>query len=103
MNKYFYTDGKSKFGPFSKEELSNQNISKETKVWCYGMEQWTDLSQAPDLKDIMSSIPPALNPKSTSEKELKSIPVSIKKNKISDVKKWLSAIAAIALLSIIAY
>lgn len=103
MSKYFYTDGKSKFGPFSKEELSNQNISKETKVWCYGMEQWTVLSQAPDLKDIMSSIPPALNPKSTSEKEIKSIPVSIKKNKISNVTKWLSAIAVIALLSIIAY
>ena len=117
MSKYFITDGKEKFGPFSKEELSNQNISRETKVWCYGMEQWTELSQIPDLEYLTSAIPPRLNlksteelllkvefkPKSTSEKELKSIPVSIKKNKISDVKKWLSAIAAIALVSIIAY
>ncbi len=117
MNKYFITDGKKKYGPFSKEELRNQNISRETKVWCYGMKQWTELSQIPELEEITNSIPPGLNPKSTEEllrkvdfkpkstskKELKLIQVRVKKNKISSAKKWLIAVGVIALVSIIAY
>jgi len=117
MNKYFITDGKEKFGPFSKEELRNQNISMETKVWCYGMEQWEEISQIPDLEYLTSVIPPGINlksteeplrkvefePKSTSKKELKSIQATVKKNKISSTKKWLIAVGVIALISIIGY
>jgi len=105
MSKYFLTDGKDKFGPFSKKELSNQNISRETKVWCYGMEKWTELSQVSDLRDLISSIPPELNLK----KETSSIPPLIQKKKVSSIglkennRKWLIAILAISLISVFAY
>jgi hypothetical protein len=49
MSKYFYTDGKEKYGPYSKEELRNQPISRTTKVWCYGMDKWLELSQVREL------------------------------------------------------
>jgi len=118
MNKYFLTDGKEKFGPFSKEELSNQNISRETKVWCYGMEKWTKLSQVSALKNLLSSIPPELNSKpskaelqqkiklglkSNPEKETKIIPPSVQKKKALSLGKWLIAIVVLFLITVFAY
>lgn len=60
MIKYFYTDGKVKYGPFSREELRNQNISRSTMVWFYGLDEWKELSEIPELYDVLSSIPPDL-------------------------------------------
>ena len=105
MGKYFYTDGKEKYGPFTKDELSNQKISRTTKVWFYGMEKWTELSQVSDLRDLISSIPPELN----LEKETTSIPPIIQKKKVSSIglnennRKWLITIFVISLVSIFAY
>lgn len=60
MRKYFYTDGISKFGPFSKDELKSQQIKRSTKVWYYGLEKWTEISEISDLDDIISTIPPEI-------------------------------------------
>jgi hypothetical protein len=60
MRKYFYTDGVSKFGPFSKDELKSQNITRNTKVWFYGLEKWIEISEIGELGDIISTIPPEL-------------------------------------------
>lgn len=118
MSKYFYTDGKEKYGPYSEEELKNENISRSTKVWCYGMDKWTELSQVPNLKGIISFIPPKLNTKlykkeeqqkvkletkTNPEKEIKTIPSSIKKKKNQNSGKWLIAVVLIALVSIFTY
>lgn len=62
MQKYFYTDGVNKFGPFSKDELKSQKISRSTKVWYYGLEKWIELSEISDLDDVISTIPPELKP-----------------------------------------
>jgi len=62
MRKYFYTDGVNKFGPFSKDELKNQKISRSTKVWYYGLEKWTEIKEISDLEDITLTIPPELKP-----------------------------------------
>lgn len=118
MGKYFYTDGKEKYGPYSKEELRDQNISRDTKVWCYGMEKWTELSQIPDLGDMLNSIPPELKSKpskkeeqqkikietkSNLEKETKSITQPKGKKKAPNLGKWLIVVFAITLSSIFAY
>jgi hypothetical protein len=63
VNKYFYTDGESKFGPFSKEELKEKGISRETLVWYYGLEAWTPLSDLEELNEVSLSIPPELENK----------------------------------------
>ena len=60
MKKYFYTDGVNKFGPFSKDELKSQKITRNTKVWHYGLERWLEISESEELVDIISTIPPGL-------------------------------------------
>lgn len=62
MDKYFYTDGREKFGPFAKEELKNEPIDRNTKIWYHGLEQWTKISEIKELEEIVSSIPPQLEP-----------------------------------------
>jgi hypothetical protein len=62
MRKYFYTDGKTKYGPFSKDELTSKSLTRRTKIWYLGLDDWTELSDVPDLNDIISAIPPELKP-----------------------------------------
>lgn len=60
MKRYFYTDGKDKFGPFEKEELKNESINRNTLVWYYGLGNWTKISDLEELDDIVNSIPPEI-------------------------------------------
>jgi len=60
MKKYFYTNGVDKIGPFSFEELKKQNLTRDTKVWFYGLYNWTTLSELDELKSIANSIPPQI-------------------------------------------
>lgn len=60
MKQYFYLDGENKKGPFTKEELKSENISRDSKVWFYGMDSWAELSQIPELTDLLLSIPPPI-------------------------------------------
>lgn len=52
MKRYFYTDGKQRFGPFTFEELSRQNIGEDTLVWREGMEGWTPLKEVGELAGL---------------------------------------------------
>jgi len=110
MNKYFYTDGVRKFGPFSKEELRHQKISRRTKIWFYGMEKWTELSEIEELKDMHSSIPPDLNNRySSSLNETPSIENQLNQEppmpsiKNSQIGKWIIGSVLILFISILAY
>lgn len=60
MRKYFYLDGKERKGPLSIEELQKQIINRETKVWFYGLDNWTAISEIDELKFLTKSIPPQL-------------------------------------------
>lgn len=117
MSKYFYTDGKEKYGPYSKEELTNQTITRTTKIWCYGMEEWTELSKVPELSDVLNSIPPELKSESRAE-EVSNIvepetepiqnsethtqsPLKIKKS--SSFRKRLIGFIALILISLFVY
>jgi hypothetical protein len=75
MRKYFYTNGKDKIGPFTFEELRKQNLSRETKVWFYGLNNWTALTEIEEFKPIITSMPPSLPSQSMSSqsKEIKNI------------------------------
>lgn len=86
MNKYFYTDGTNKFGPFSKDELRNQKISRRTKVWFYGMDNWLELSDVPELNDLIISIPPEIKTKYISDKS------NEKKSVINQIRQKLPSI-----------
>ena len=60
--KYFYSDGKDKFGPFSKDELKGLFSSRDTLIWYCDLEDWVPLSQIDELKEIYYSIPPDFVP-----------------------------------------
>ena len=68
MKQYYYSDGKNQFGPFSKIELQNTGISKETLVWFEGLSEWQKAGDIEDLADLFpkkQTPPPLPNQKST--------------------------------------
>lgn len=110
MKKYFYTDGIEKFGPFSFEELKRLNLTRETKIWYYGLENWTTLSKIEELQSITKTIPPKLKvneaSNTTHEFETTTKPPSIKKNEKPKPKnkrslKRIATISIILLFSIL--
>lgn len=58
MRQYFTTDGDRNFGPFTLEELKNQELKPDTKVWYNGLENWTPASQLEELKPLFEFMPP---------------------------------------------
>lgn len=60
MKKYFYINGDKKLGPFTFDELKNQNLTRDTKVWFHGLVNWAKLSEIEELNSITKSIPPPL-------------------------------------------
>jgi hypothetical protein len=60
MRKYFYTNGVDKTGPFSLEDLRRQSLTRETKVWYYGLDDWKKISEIEELKSLVQSMPPSL-------------------------------------------
>ena len=67
MIKYFYLDGDIKLGPFTKNELIDKNLNRDSRIWFYGLEDWTKLSDIAELKEIFSSLPPDLNTRNLQE------------------------------------
>lgn len=62
MKKYFYSNDNQKNGPYTFEELKNENIKKETLIWYEGLNDWT---KAGDLNEMLPIL--ELNPPSFSE------------------------------------
>ena len=61
MKQYFIYVKNEQLGPFNFEELKAQKISKETKVWFEGLEDWKNADEIEELKSILVSIPPPIN------------------------------------------
>ncbi len=51
MNKYYYTDGKEQFGPFSKYELQKKALNQNTRIWRPGLEKWTAIKEVEEFKN----------------------------------------------------
>lgn len=60
MKKYFYADGTKSLGPFTIEELKEKNITRETKVWYQGLEDWHPAGTLQELGDIFKLMPPSV-------------------------------------------
>lgn len=106
MAKYFFTDGKQSYGPFSKDDLINQNISRKTKIWFYGLDQWTELEKIEELNSITKSIPPELGANKhfvhskSVDHQLEKIKPPTKQNRQSIEWKILYALIIVAIISI---
>lgn len=98
MVKYFYLKGDEKFGPFIKDELIHENLNRDTKIWYYGLEEWTKLSDIVELKEIFNSLPPELTPGNhqvnketsvTQKKEKINSTIEVPKKKNNRNIKWI--------------
>lgn len=65
MKKYFLHNGAEQQGPFDIEELKSKNITKDTPIWYDGISEWTTAGNIHELKDILSTTPPAFERKIT--------------------------------------
>jgi len=60
MKKYFYSDGVNKHGPYSINELRTKKITRETKVWFQGLNDWRPAGTIPELSSLFSFEPPPI-------------------------------------------
>lgn len=99
MKKYYYSDGKQQFGPFSKEELQCKSISKDTLVWYEGLTEWTKAGDVEELVDLFPNT--ATPPPMPENKTVTPPPMPKQKNKKR--KKILLIIGCILLVTISVY
>ena len=52
MTEYYIIKENKQHGPFSKEQLIAQNVTPNTKIWFYGLEDWTNLADVRQLRHI---------------------------------------------------
>lgn len=92
MKKYYLHNGQESIGPFTKEQLKEQKITKETPVWSDEMTDWKKAGEVDELKSILSNNPPPLKKLQKSEYQ--------KPKKSNFFKYLIIAIGSIAFLAI---
>nr|WP_314835128.1 DUF4339 domain-containing protein [uncultured Flavobacterium sp.] len=60
MKKYYLYNGTENIGPLDLDELKAKAITKNTQVWCDGMEDWKNAGEVEELKSILSVVPPPI-------------------------------------------
>jgi hypothetical protein len=61
MKEYYIFINEEQLGPLNIDELKAKKLSRETKVWFEGLEDWKNASEIDELKKILNSIPPPIN------------------------------------------
>ena len=92
MRKYYLSNGKESIGPFDKEELRAQKITKTTPIWSEDMEYWKKAGEIDEIKAMLLTIPPPINHSQNNNHE--------KPRKSSFVKYLLIGIGLIAFITI---
>lgn len=72
MEQYYYSDGLTKHGPYSLEELKSQKLSRNTMVWHHPMEKWLPAEQFPELQDLFEEEWPISQRPGTHERPVQS-------------------------------
>jgi hypothetical protein len=60
VKKYYLHNGQESIGPFTKEQLKEQKITKETPVWSDEMTDWKKAGEIDELKIILLSMTPPI-------------------------------------------
>lgn len=60
MNKFYFTDGENQFGPFTIDELKNEEITKDTLIWFEGLDDWKKANEIEEISMLFKSIPPPI-------------------------------------------
>ncbi len=86
MKQYYIHDGQNQQGPFDFEQLKNIKLSRDSMVWCEGMETWKAAGEVEELKTLFAAVPPPLPqnvnvpPPLTPPSKPESVPGKSKKN-----------------------
>ena len=83
MKKYFYSDGKEKNGPFSFEELKNEEINPDTLIWFEGLDNWTFAKNIKEVESILEVSPPPLISPISEKTQLEPPPLNISNLNVS--------------------
>ena len=92
MKKYYLFNGQGGIGPFTKEELREQKINKDTLIWSEDWDEWIKAGEIDELKIILLIIPPP--PKHNFKSPL------IVSKKFNFIKYLVIAISLLAFLTI---
>jgi len=86
MKHYFYSDGEKQNGPFTFEQLKNENIEKETLIWFEGLDDWKHAKEIRELDEFFELNPPPIpkNEFNTEQVLTEPIDTSEKSNNASD-------------------
>ncbi len=60
MKTFFLFIDDEQQGPFNLEELKTKKITRTTKVWFEGLEDWKNADEIEELKSLFISIPPPI-------------------------------------------
>ena len=60
MKHYFHSDGENQKGPFTFEQLKNENIEKETLIWFEGLDDWKPAKEIRELDETFELNPPPI-------------------------------------------
>ncbi len=60
MKQYYLHDGQSQQGPFDFEQLKDSKLTRDSLVWCEGMETWKAAGETEELKSLFAAVPPPL-------------------------------------------
>ncbi len=97
MKKYFYLDGTNYLGPFTIDELKKKGITRETMIWCQGLDEWKKAGVIQDLNDLFALIPPPVGKKADFTHKTQT---QIGSNSVVDVLVFLSILYWLVLLVI---
>lgn len=95
MKKYYIHNGTENIGPFDLEEVKSRSITKNTQVWCEGMEDWKNANEIDELKTILAVVPPPIG-----KKVVTNMPPVIKQK--TNWFRWFGKMLLITLLLVIA-
>jgi len=60
MKTYFYTDGKTNYGPFTVDELKGKGLTRNTLIWTETFPEWKKAGDVPELIGVLSTLPPPI-------------------------------------------
>lgn len=60
MKTYFYTDGKTNYGPFTIDELKSKDISLNTYVWTETFAEWKKAGDVAELSTVVEMLSPPI-------------------------------------------
>ena len=84
MKKYFYAKNDNKYGPFSLEELKNEDITKDTLIWFEGLEDWAPAKDIDEMRPFLELMPPPIKNDIEHDEEFKAGEVNIDEVELHD-------------------